>query len=159
MEREWCGRQQGGERNAEAVAFRLAARSEVSEDVYDQEIGLIRTKQRFIAEQHDLVESQLADLARYHYDPASLGLMRERSEAKLMGATEEDRRFVLEAVNAKVIVETDGKWELELQVPRQAPETTDDRLHVANSRPESDSTMNTKCLPWTALTARASLSN
>ncbi len=41
-----------------------------------------------------------------------------RRAARLAGATDEDRRLVLEAVGASVIVQQNAAWELELEVPR-----------------------------------------
>ncbi len=41
-----------------------------------------------------------------------------RVEAKLAGATDEDRRLVLEAVGAFVIVQQNAAWELELEALR-----------------------------------------
>ncbi|MBI2859618.1 MAG: recombinase family protein, partial [Chloroflexi bacterium] len=123
---------------AEARAFRLAARGSVSEAVYEEEVGLIRTKQRWIAEQRERVQGQLGDLERYRFDPHVVELMRERLDARLAGATPEDRRFVLESVGAKVIMQADKTWELEVQVPRQvpAPDKPEKRdLQIVNSLP------------------------
>ena len=136
-------RQHREELSAEARAFRLAAHGRVSEQVYEQEAGLIRTKLQWIVEQRDRIAEQLADLERYRFDPASVEILRNRLDTRLASATEEDRRFILEAIGARVIVQTDKTWELELQVPREVPEHTDNALQIANSRPESDSLMNT----------------
>ena len=133
-------RQHSEELSAEARAFRLAAHGEVSEQVFEQETGLIRTKLQWIVEQRDRVLAQLADLERYRFDPVSVELLRKRLDTRLSSATEEDRRFILEAIGTKVIVQTDQSWELELQVPREVPEHVDNALQIANSRPESNST-------------------
>ncbi len=137
-ELESLERQQRAEQDAEARAFRLATRGNVSEEVFNQEIGLIRTRQRWIAEQRERLERQLADIQRYSIDPQSIEMLRQRLAARLAAATPDDRRFILGAVGTKVIVQADGTWELELQVPRevQAPEGD---LQIVNSRPESNS--------------------
>ena len=62
---ESLDRQLKEEREAEARAFRLAARSNVSEAVFDQEVGLIRTRQRWLEEQRELVRAKLSDLERF----------------------------------------------------------------------------------------------
>ena len=129
------------ERDVEARAFGLAARGAVSEAVFEEEVGLIRTKQRWITEQQERVQGQLADLERYRFDPEVVGLMRERLETRLDGASPEDRRFVLEAINAKAIVQADKTWELEVQVPREAP--AHEELQIVNTRPGSNYTVNT----------------
>ncbi len=100
--------QQRVEQDAEARAFRLATRGNVSEEVFNQETGLIRTKQRWIAEQRERLERQLADIQRYSFDPQSIEMLRQRLAARLATATPDDRRFILEAVGTKVIVHADG---------------------------------------------------
>ena len=122
------------EQEAEARALRLASRGTVSEEVFNQEIGLIRTRQRWLAEQRQRLEQQLADIRRYSFDPRNVERLRERLEDRLATATAENRRFILKAVGAKVIVQQDGTWELELQVPSQVP-AAQDVLQTANTRP------------------------
>ena len=135
-ELESLERQQRVEQDAEARAFRLATRGNVSEEVFNQEIGLIRTKQRWIAEQRERLERQLADIQRYIFDPQSIEMLRQRLAARLATATPDDRRFILEAVGTKVIVQAEGTWELELQVPREVSAPEGD-LQIVNSRPGS----------------------
>ena len=115
-------KQEREEKEAEARAFRLATRGNISEDVFHQEIGLIRTKQGWIVEQKERVGQQLADIRRHSVDPLSIGILRERLGARLETATPEDRRFILDAVGAIAIAQADGTWELELQVPQSSPE-------------------------------------
>ena len=110
--------------------------------MFDQEIGLIRTKQRWIDEQQERLEQQLADIQRFNIDPQAVELLRERLASRLAAAKPDDRRFVLEAIGAKVIVQPDGTWELEFQVPREDP-VPPAGLQVVNSRPELNSTRNT----------------
>jgi hypothetical protein len=135
-ELESLQRQQKEEQDAEARAFRLAARNKVSEEVFSQEMGLIRTRQCWIEEQLERIQAQLADLERFSFSPEAIALLRKRLDARLVGTTVEDKRFVLEAVSAKVIVQADGTWELELQVPCQVPEPAGE-LQIVNSRPGS----------------------
>lgn len=130
--------QQREAQEAEARAFRLAAHGQVSKEVFDQEIGLIRTRQRWLAEQRDRLEHQLEDLRRYSFDPRTVEMLRQRLATKLADPTPEDRGFILEAVSTKVMVQSDGTWELELQIPREvAAHATD--LQIVNSRPGSNS--------------------
>ncbi len=124
------------EQEAEARAFRLATRGNVSEEVFNQEIGLIRTRQRWIAEQRDRLEQQLADIQRYSFDPQSIEMLRQRLETRLATETPDDRRFILEALGTKVMVQADGTWELELQVPREVP-ALEGGLQIVNDRPGS----------------------
>ena len=128
------------EQDAEARAFRLASRGTVSEEVLNQEIGLIRTRQRWIAEQRQRLEEQLWDVQRYSFDPKNIELLRRRLEARLETPTPEDRRYILNALGVNVLVQSDGTWELELQVPREVPQPDGD-LQIVNSRPEWNDTV------------------
>ena len=132
--------QQKEEQDAEARAFRVATRHEVSDMVFDQEIGLIRTKQRWIEEQLERVETQLNDLERPSFSPKAIARLRHRLDARLTGATFDDKRYVLEAVGTKVIVQADGSWELELQVPQSDAEAAEE-FQIVNSRPRSNYTV------------------
>ena len=100
--------------DAEGRAFRLAARGTVSEEVFDQEIGLIRTRQRWIYEQRQRLENQLWDIQRYTFDPKNIEMLRRRLEAKLEAATPQDRRYILDALGVNVLIQADGTWELYL---------------------------------------------
>ncbi len=113
---------------------------DLNEDVFGQEIGLIRTKQRWIEEQSKRLLDQLDDVERYTFSPEDIALLRGRLDARLAAATPEDRRFVLEAVGTKVFVQIDGSWDLELQIPRHTQES-EDALQIVNSRPESNYTV------------------
>ena len=139
-ELESLGRQQQEEQEAEAKAFRLASRTNVSEEVFNQEVGLIRTRQRWIQEQRQRVQAQLSDVERFSFSAEAIAQRRNRLDARLAGATVQDRRFVLEALDTNVMVHADGSWELELQVPRQivAPEEV---LPIVNDRPGSNCTV------------------
>ena len=141
-ELESVDRKQQEKHDAEARAFRLASRDKVSEGVFVQEIGLIRTRERWLAEQRELLERRLADVRRYSFDPENVKRLRQRLEARLAAATAENRRFILEAVGAKVIVQADGMWELEIQVPREVPAPSI-ALQIVNSRPGLNCTWNT----------------
>ena len=81
--------------------------------VFCQELGLIHTRQRWIAEQMERLDQQLADIQRYSFTPERIGKLRERLEARLEAATPQNRRFILEAVGATVVAHADGRWELE----------------------------------------------
>jgi hypothetical protein len=124
--------------DAEARAFCLAARNDVREAVFNQELGLIRTRQRWIVEQTERAQAQLSYLDRYSFNAEAIALLRQRLDARVMGATSEDRRFVMGAVGTRLIVQADGSWELELQVPREIAEPAE-RFHILNSRPGSNS--------------------
>ena len=81
-ESESLERQRREEQETEARAFRLASRGTVSDEVFNQEIGLIRTRQRWIDEQMERVDQQLADIRRYSVDPRSVEMLRSAIRSK-----------------------------------------------------------------------------
>ena len=116
----------------------MYTRGRVSEDVYQQEMGLIRTRRKWLGEQRERLKAQLADLERYSFHEADVDALRGRVETRLSYANADDRRFVLEAVGTPVIVNEGGTWKVEIRVPRAAAETED--LQIAPARPESNDT-------------------
>ncbi|MCX6002928.1 MAG: recombinase family protein, partial [Chloroflexi bacterium] len=121
------------EEEAESRAFRLAAHALVSEQVFQQEIGLIRTRRRWLKEELHRLEQQLADIERHTFSPDAVESLRHRLEERLARATPEDRRFVLESLGAKVIAYPDGTWDMEIELPRQVKSD----LQIVHSRPGS----------------------
>ena len=53
-------------------------------------------------------------------------MLHQRSEARLETETPEDRHYILDALGANVLIQADGVWELELQVPREVPKDNGD---------------------------------
>ena len=53
-------------------------------------------------------------------------MLRQRLQDRLETATPEDRRYILNALGVKVLVRPDKTWELELQIPREAPQSEED---------------------------------
>ena len=91
----------------------------VDQDVYEQEIGLIRTKRRWIAEQRERLGDQLADLQSYTLSREGLEALRDRLANRLEGATFSDRRFVLEALGVQVIAQSEGTWTFQVAMPTE----------------------------------------
>ncbi|MEE8158150.1 MAG: recombinase family protein, partial [Dehalococcoidia bacterium] len=125
-------RQAREEREAEAQAIRLASRFEVSDDAFQQEVGLIRTRRRWIGEERGRVQAQLDDLGDGPPDPAAMAKLGDALSERLAGATPEDRRSVLDAVGATIIAQGDGTWELELEIPQEPP-PSEPEMQIVNS--------------------------
>ena len=89
------------------------------------------------------MESQLSDVRRSTFDPNAVAGLRRRLESRLAAVTEEDRRFILEAVGVNVIAHSDGSWELEIQVPI---DVTEQQMRIVKSRPGSNPVLNTERL-------------
>ena len=121
-------------RDDEAMAFRQLSRGKLSQDVYDQEVGLLQARRRWIAEEKERFRVQLADLERHHLSPEGVEALYRRLEARLATATVEDRRFVLETLGTHVTVQPDGAWHLAVQVPFEAePQVQTENIRLGKS--------------------------
>ena len=129
-------KQERAEREAEAQALRLASRFEVSEDAFQQEVGLIRARRRWIGEERERVQSRLNDLGDGPPDPKALGMLAGRLKERLSSATCQDQRFILDALGATIIAQGDGTWELELEIPPD-PSADTPEVQIVNERPRS----------------------
>ena len=74
---EWAGRCTLG-RVDRGKAGRLASRFEVSEDVFQQEVGLLRARRRWIGEERERVMSRLEGLGNGLPDPKALEMLASR---------------------------------------------------------------------------------
>ncbi len=127
-------KQERAEREAEAQALRLASRFEVSEDAFQQEVGLIRARRRWIGEERERVQSRLDDLGDGPPDLKALAMLASRLKERLSSATCQDQRFILDALGATIIAQGDGTWELELEIPR-GPSADTPEVQIVNERP------------------------
>ncbi|MFC2039482.1 hypothetical protein ACFLST_01685, partial [Chloroflexota bacterium] len=104
--------------------------------LFQQEVGLIRVRRRWLEEEQHRLEQQVADIERLTFSPDAVESLRRHLEERLARATPEDRRFVLESLGAKVIAHLDGTWDMEIELPRQIQSD----LQIAHSRPGLNST-------------------
>jgi len=65
--------------------------------------------------------AQLVELEPHSFTSADIKMLRRKVQSRLLNAGPSDRRYVLEAVGAKVLSHGDGSWELELEIPQVAP--------------------------------------
>ncbi len=107
----------------------------VEEQVFQQEVGLIKARRRWLEEERNRLQTQLNDIERLSFSPEAIESLRQRFEERLTRATPEDQRFVLESLGAKVVAYPNGTWDMEIELPRQVPSN----MQIEHSVPESDS--------------------
>lgn len=122
------------EQEAEAQVLRLAARYGISEDVLQQEVGLIRTRRNWIKEEKGRLTAGLNDLDGGGVDPSALEILRDRLSGHMARGTNDDQRFLLDSLGATIIAAGDGSWELEVEIPKNTQAEVLE-LQIANERP------------------------
>ncbi len=104
-------------RETELVALRL--RGLVSDVALDRNASLLKAERSHIQDEIGRQEAELTALRESQAGAEAIKLLRERMVDKLNSASPEDRRFILEAVDTRVIVKQDKTLEIFVnQTPR-----------------------------------------
>ena len=127
-------RQARQEREAEAQAFRLASRYHLSEDVFQQELDVIRSRRQGIEERRRRVLSQLEMLDQGFPTAEAMEALQQKLGFVLSSEASRDRSLILDALGVSVIAHGDGSWDLELEVPREVAPTVQD-VQIENTGP------------------------
>jgi len=127
-------RQARQEREAEAQAFRLASRYHLSEDVFRQELDVIRSRRQGIEERRRRVLSQLEMLDQGFPTAEAMEALQQRLGSVLSSEASRDRSLILDALGVSVLAHGDGSWDLELEVPREVAPTVQD-VQIENTGP------------------------
>ena len=122
------------EREAEARAFHLVSRYDLSEDLFQEELESIRNRRHGIQQHRQRIRSQLDMLDRGFPTADAMEALSDRLGEVLASEVASDRGFVLDALGATVIAHGDGSWDLELTVP-QGVAPSDDEMQIVNTGP------------------------
>jgi hypothetical protein len=123
--------------SAETELVGLRIRGKVPEQAYDTNMTLLQTERQWIQERRDHLLDDLAKLKRQLVSLVGLEQLRVSVEKRLTSQDFPDRRFVLEALDTKVIVTNEGKLEVEFAIP-----TEKNKDAIALSSPQN------ACLPY-----------
>jgi hypothetical protein len=102
--------------NAESELVSLRIRNKVSEEAYDRQMVLLMTERNWVAEEKERINQRLTDLRKRAISLVSLDQLRQQMADRLFSDKFEDRRFILEALNTKVIVTNEGAIEVEFTI-------------------------------------------
>ncbi len=94
----------------------------LSEVAFEQEKKLIVVRRTWLSEEIDRQRAKLETLKKYILNQTMVEHMRERLEHNLKRATDEDWRFILEALDTKILAFGDGMWDIEVGVPVLEPQ-------------------------------------
>jgi hypothetical protein len=102
--------------NAESELVTLRIRGKVSDEAYERQMSLLMAERKWISEERQRIQEKLADLKQQSVSLAGLEQIRKQMADKILSNSFEDRRFILETLQTRVIVTTDGRTEVEFTI-------------------------------------------
>jgi site-specific DNA recombinase len=103
--------------NYEGLLARKLAEGRLSNEAFDREEDLIKIKRSYNTERLAEINRKLETLQKTKANVKTVELLRERLKDSLQRATNDDWRYVLEALGATVWAFQDGTWDIEVNVP------------------------------------------
>jgi hypothetical protein len=102
--------------NAESELLGLRIHGKTTDEAYNRQQGLLLAERKWISEERTRIQEKLIELERKSVTLVGLKQLRERIANKVLSNSFADRRFVLEALQTKVIVTEDGATEVEFTI-------------------------------------------
>ena len=101
----------------------------LTSEAFQREQSLLKARRTWLSEELDRQKTKLNDLKKMITNADIVTAMRKTLHDRLDRASDEDWRFILEAVGAKVLAFGDGTWDIEINIP--------DTLSIENGIPRS----------------------
>jgi len=102
--------------NAESELVNLRIRGKISDEAYDRQMVLLLAERKWVCEERERVDQRLTYVRKKSVSLVSLDQLRQQMAERLFSDKFEDRRFILEALNTRVIVTTEGAVEVEFTI-------------------------------------------
>ncbi|QYY58441.1 recombinase family protein [Dehalococcoides mccartyi] len=102
--------------NAESELVNLRIRGKVSDEAYDRQMVMILAERKWISEERQRIQQKHTDLKQQAVSLTGLDQLREQMSDKILSDSFDDRRFVLESLQTRIIVTTDGRTEIEFTI-------------------------------------------
>jgi len=102
--------------SAESELVNLRIRSKVSDEAYERQMVLLLAERQWMSQERERINQRLADLRQQSVSLVSLDQLRQQMSDRLFSDAFADRRFILESLNTKVIVTTEGAIEVEFTI-------------------------------------------
>ena len=102
--------------NAESELVSLRIRGKVSDEAYERQMTLLLAERKWISEERERINQRLADLKQQAISLVGLDQLRQQMAERLFSDAFADRRFILETLNTRVIVTTEGAIEIEFTI-------------------------------------------
>ena len=100
---------------------RIMARK-LSEEAYKQEKKLILVRRDWLSEEMDRQRTKLETLEKCRLNQTMVKHMKGRLEHNLERATDEDWRYIIEALGTKILAFGNGNWDIEISIPVLEPQ-------------------------------------
>ena len=113
---------------------RLASRFSISEEVFRQEVGFLRSRRQWIKEQQERVTAHLDGLEQGFPGPEALTMLNQLVSTRLGVESCQDRRFIFDALGVTIIAHGDGTWDLELEIPKEASQLKEPQIENVTPR-------------------------
>ena len=102
-------------------------------EAFEQEQALLKARRAWLKGENERLQAKLSNLKRYSLKREKIEHMKECLQANLDRATNEDWRFILEALGAKILAFGDGSWDIEVNIP--VAETSETHGSIVNKTP------------------------
>ncbi len=89
----------------------------LTEEAFKQTQALIKARRTWLKEEVEREKVKLAAVQRQSVTKDRVEATRKRLEDRLNSATDEDWRFILEALGTRIVAFGDGSWDIEINVP------------------------------------------
>ena len=89
----------------------------LSPEAFEQEKHLLIAKRKWLKEENERLNAQLANLQKHNLKQEMVVQMRENLQANLDSATNGDWRLILESIGARILAFEDGTWDIEINIP------------------------------------------
>jgi len=101
----------------QTIAQEREAFKRLTSEAFEQEQALLKAKRAWLKQENERLQAKLNNLKKYDLEKEKIKHMRECLQTNLDRATNEDWRFILEALGVKVLAFVDGCWDIEVNVP------------------------------------------
>jgi len=102
--------------SAESELAGLRIRGKISDDAYERQQALLTAERKWVAEERTRVQEKIIELNKRSASLVGLEQLRKRMAEKILSNSFADRRFILEALQTKVIVTGEGAVEVEFTI-------------------------------------------
>ena len=89
----------------------------LSKEAFNEKKKFLMLRRQHLNEEKDRQVSKLAVLEKASIDRMTIEMLKKRLEHNLNNATEDDWRFILDTLKAKVLAFGDGSWDIAIDVP------------------------------------------